>query len=382
MSPDWPRPLRYILLVLILVALALFAYYIRELFRPLASAAFTAYVLMPVAGLAARRFHWRRSVAANLVFFLSLALVLGLILSIVPILLSQVQEIDKVFAQMSEQWQRLMVAGIRIGPFLLHPHLTLPDFSTVIAQVTPPVLQNAMQFVETTSRGVVRLLIFLVSLYYFLTSWDRIRNWLLGLAPVPYDADARQLYNQVSAVWMGYLWGQLRLMLIVGVAFTIAWLAIGLPGALVIGPLTGLLTIVPDAGPLIATVVAVVVALLEGSLWLPLSNFWFAVLVLAVYGVLIAIKNVWVRPLVVGRSVEMHEGLVFVAIVGALIYGGILGALVVVPVMASLSVLGRYLRQRILGLEPFPEVQSLPQSETQSATTSPEEGVGREEAET
>jgi hypothetical protein len=51
----------------------------------------------------------------------------------------------------------------------------------------------------------------------------------------------------------------------------------------------------------------------------------------------------------------MHEGLVFVAILGAVIYEGILGALIVVPVIASLAVIGSYVRNRMLGLVPFPE---------------------------
>lgn len=371
MSPRWPRTLRYIALVLLLVAVALFVYYIRELLRPLAAAAFTAYLLMPVAGWMARRFRWSRPVAAHFVFFLSFAIVISLVLSIVPVLLSQVEEIEKVLAQVEEAGQRLVVSGVRLGPFVWHPIFSLPDLSTLLAQVTPPVLENALQIVETTSRGIASLLLYFVSLYHFLTNWERIRNWLLGLAPRPYDWDMRQLYEQISAVWMSYLWGQLTLMLIVGAAFTLAWLLIGLPGALIIGPLTGLLTLIPDVGPLIATIIAVLVALLEGSLWLPVSNLLFAALVLAVYGILIGIKNVWVRPRVVGRSVEMHQGLVFVAIVGALLYGGILGALVVIPALASLGVIGRYLRQRILGVEPFPGVESQASDQVETAPSPP-----------
>jgi predicted PurR-regulated permease PerM len=233
----------------------------------------------------------------------------------------------------------------------------LTGLENLLSQFTTPVLANAMQIVEATTRGVAWLFLYLVSLYYFLTSWDAMRGWLLGLAPSPYEDDAEKLYEQVRAVWVGYLWGQITLVFIVGIVCTLVWMAIGLPGALVIGPLTGLLTLIPDVGPLIGTVIAALIALLEGSTYLPISNFWFAVLVMAIYGVLMAIKNVWVRPRVMGRSVKMHEGLVFVAILGAVVYGGVLGALVVVPVLASLGILGRYLRQRILGLEPFPEVE-------------------------
>jgi predicted PurR-regulated permease PerM len=139
------------------------------------------------------------------------------------------------------------------------------------------------------------------------------------------------------------------------VVFTIIYLIIGLPGAIIIGTLTGLLTLIPDVGPFIGTTLAVIVALLEGSKVLPVSNLVFALIVAAVYGVLIAIKNVWLRPFIMGRSVKMHEGLVFVAILGAVIYEGILGALIVIPVIASLAVIGRYTLSKLQGLPPFPE---------------------------
>ena len=116
--------------------------------------------------------------------------------------------------------------------------------------------------------------------------------------------------------------------------------------------MAGILTIIPDLGPLIAAIVAIAVALLEGSLYLPLSNFWFAILVLVIYMVLINLKNIWLRPRLMGRSVHLHEGLVFIAIIVAVLLQGILSAIVIIPVIASALVIGRYLRAGIMGSEP------------------------------
>jgi len=69
--------------------------------------------------------------------------------------------------------------------------------------------------------------------------------------------------------------------------------------------------------------------------------------------VLINIKSIWLRPKIMGRSVNLHEGLVFVAIMAAIIFQGILGALIVIPVLASAVVIGRYVRRRLLGQQPF-----------------------------
>ena len=142
-------------------------------------------------------------------------------------------------------------------------------------------------------------------------------------------------------------------MVIVGVVFTIAWLILGIPGALVLGVLAGLFTLVPDVGPFLAMVLAAGVALLEGSTWIPLSNLWVTGIVILVYLVLINLKNFFLRPYIMGRSVHMNEALVFIAILIATILKGILGALLVVPVLASVVVIAGYVQRRVLGMPAF-----------------------------
>jgi predicted PurR-regulated permease PerM len=142
----------------------------------------------------------------------------------------------------------------------------------------------------------------------------------------------------------------------VGVTFTIAWTVIGIPGALVLGVVAGFLTLIPDIGPFLAAGLAAGVALLEGSnwSWMPSSSFIVALIALAVYLILISIKNFWLRPFIMGRSVHMHEALVLISIILSTILWGILGALLIVPVLASLLVIFDYLRRCVLGMPPFP----------------------------
>ena len=180
-----------------------------------------------------------------------------------------------------------------------------------------------------------------------------MRNWVLELAPQTYRPEVNELYARVRAVWMAYLRGQILLMLIVGVGFTIAWTILGIPGAFVLGVLAGMFTLVPDIGPIAAAALAMGVALLQGSSWIPLPNYMVMLIVLAVYLVLINVKNLWIRPVIMGRSVNMNEGLVFVVILIATVLNGILGALLVVPVLASALIVVNYLIRRLLGLPPF-----------------------------
>jgi len=215
---------------------------------------------------------------------------------------------------------------------------------------------QALELLGKTSLTALWLLVILVAVYYFLAEWPRLRDGFINSFPDIYHPELHELYMRIRSIWMNYLRGQLLLMAIVGVTFTIAWTVIGIPGALVLGVVAGFLTLIPDVGPFLAAMLAVGVALLEGSnwSWMPASSFIVALIALAIYLLLIAIKNFWLRPFIMGRSVHMHEALVFLSIVLSTMLWGILGALLIVPVLASFSVVLDYLRRRILGLTPFP----------------------------
>jgi len=217
--------------------------------------------------------------------------------------------------------------------------------------------EEALRVIEFTSRNFLWLLVIFVTAYYLMTDWDRLKSWLIRLAPPDEQSDLRHLYSEIRRVWIGYLGGQIRLILILSVFYSIAWAMIGLPGAVVIGILAGLLNFLPEIGPASAAILATVVALLEGSYFLPISNAWFAALTLGVYLLLNTFKTVWLQPRILGHSVLLHEGIVFVAIVTAIILQGVLGVLIVVPLLATIAIVGRYVRARVLGLSPFEDEQ-------------------------
>lgn len=149
-------------------------------------------------------------------------------------------------------------------------------------------------------------------------------------------------------------------MLLVGVLTGLGSAAVGLPSAVALGLLAGALELIPSLGPTAAMVVAAVIAWFEGSAYLPLSNAWFTVVVIALYSLVQLVENVWLQPHIMGRSLRLQPGLVFVAVVGALTLMGALVALIIVPLIGSVGVVGRYIHRRMLGLEPWPEAVDSP----------------------
>jgi predicted PurR-regulated permease PerM len=355
----WSPTLRYLVFGIALILLVVGVWFIRSILQPIIIAAFIAYLINPAVNLLTQRTHMSRRLAVGLVYFITLAVLIGTPSTLTPIFFDQIKleitEVGNITNQIIAWLSNPnLIPGIPINLGGLAAQLT--QFRTTFLST----LQGqALQLLGKTSLGALWLLVILAAVYYFLAEWPRLRNGFIGSFPYEYRSELNELYQRLQSIWMAYLRGQLLLMAIVGVTFTIAWTIIGIPGALVLGVVAGFLTLIPDVGPFLAAMLAIAVALLEGSnwSWMPASNIVVALITLVTYLLLISIKNIWLRPFIMGRSVHMHEAVVLISIILSTILWGILGALLVVPVLASLGVIFDYLRRRILGLPPFPPTE-------------------------
>jgi predicted PurR-regulated permease PerM len=353
MRDNWSLSFRYIVGIICFVLFIAFLVYARDAVTNLAIAAFVAYLINPAVVYLTTRTRMERVAAVNLVYFTAVILLIGLPATLLPIFYDEAQIIIQDLLDLSDQLRRTLSNPIQVGGLVFHLEEWGQSIFQVQNAVLSPLPEEAIHLLETTSVGILWFLVILVSVHLFLSQWPNMRDWLINLAPPAYRLEMQELYHRIRRVWMAYLRGQIVLMFIVGVVFTVAWLILGIPGALVLGVIAGFFTLVPDVGPFLAMVLAAGVALLEGSTWIPLSNFWVTGIVIIVYLVLINLKNFFLRPYIMGRSVHMNEALVFIAIMIATILQGILGALLVVPVLATVIVIGGYLQRRVLGLPPF-----------------------------
>lgn len=353
---QWSRSFRYIVGVIGFLALVAFLFYAHDAVRNFVIAAFVAYLIDPAVGYLTSKTRLSRSSAVNLVYFSSLVLLLGLPATLTPIFYEEARNVVQDLLALSTQLGNTLSKPVQFGGLVFHLEAWGQYLLQLQDSVLTPLPEEALHLLETTSVGVLWFLIIVVSVYLLLSEWPRIREGMFKSFPPEYRPELNELYARIRRIWMAYLRGQIVLMVIVGVVFTIVWSIMGIPGALVLGMVAGLFTLVPDVGPFLAVSIAAGVALLEGSRWGPLAglpNFWVAGIVVVVYLILINLKNFFLRPIIMGRSVHMNEGLVFVAILAATILEGILGALLVVPVLASVVVFAGYIQRKLLGLTPF-----------------------------
>jgi predicted PurR-regulated permease PerM len=276
----------------------------------------------------------------------------------VPVFIRQIQIIEWDLESFIFVYEEFLTTPLLFFRWTFTPGQFLPALPEISTDLLTPLMNNLFTILEAVTKNFVWVLVVIVSIYYLLQDGHKIPAWIVRLAPETYRQDAEHIFEQLRHVWSDYLRSQLVFMFFVALIDSIVWLSIGLPGAIILGVITGITSFVHEIGAIVSGVLSVLAAYIGGSSFLPISNLWFAVLVFFLYQILTLIKNVWLRPIIVGRHVHLHAGIVFLVVLAALIFHGPLAAFLVVPVLVSLVVIGRYLRRRIYGLPPFPEGQA------------------------
>lgn len=367
MENNWSQSFRYWVLTLLIVLAGFLVVYLRGIFAPLIISALIAFILNPFVGYVSTRTKRSRGFVVGMIFIIGITILTVLPIVLIPPLVADMEIIIADLEQFLIQTQETISQPVLILGEEFSLEAILPDFTTLLSEGVSALPENALHFLETITTNLLWVLTMLVAIYYLLKDWNILRSWVFNQVPELYQPDARILYYKIRDVWHGYLMGNIAMMAIVGALFAIPWMAIGVPGGLGLGIITGVLTIIPDLGPAIAVALTALVALFEGSLFLDMSNGLFALLVTGIYLILVNVKNIWIRPLVFGRTLHMHEGLVFIIIMVAILVGGVMGALLAIPVVASASVLMSYIFRKLQGLPPWDE------EEAEEAQEEPEE---------
>ncbi len=136
----------------------------------------------------------------------------------------------------------------------------------------------------------------------------------------------------INGVISSFIRGQLLIALIVGVISSIALYIIGLDFAVFVGMTAGLFNIIPYFGPLIGSLLAVVVGLLGGSLY----KAMLAVIALVIVQ---QIDSNFISPKIVGNSVGLHPVFVMLAIIIGGSCLGLWGMLIAVPVAGIIKLM-------------------------------------------
>jgi predicted PurR-regulated permease PerM len=175
-----------------------------------------------------------------------------------------------------------------------------------------------------------------VALFYLLMDWDRFVASVLRMVPDRARRAFDSFTSEADAVLGQYLRGQLLVMLILAVFYSVGLALFGLDLALPIGVFTGLAIFVPYLGFGLGLVLAALAGLLEFAATAGPAK---AVLMVAVvYGLGQLIESLYLTPRLVGERIGLHPLAVIFALLAFGQLLGFVGVLIALPASAVLLV--------------------------------------------
>jgi predicted PurR-regulated permease PerM len=379
MNNTWDAPTRRIVAVGLIVLAIYLIYLAQPLLPNLILAAIMAFALAPVIGFLNGRLRIPKPIAIILAYILLILVILLLPAILIPAVAGSFTTIEvdlPLVLEATTNWlvrtlesnRMLSIGGfdLDISPVIdqlltglneFSPSSLLPsveDLISIIGSGAGVALGFAANIFGTVSGLVGTIFItFLISIFMS-TDSPVIQKKIARQLPAAYKDEITTLGRRIYDVWWKYIQGQLTLGFVI---FLITWLLgtiIGLPGAFALAVIAGLLEFIPNLGPLLAAIPAVLVALLQGSQTLEVSNLTFFIIVLIMYVLIQQLENNIIVPKVLGDALDFPPVLVMIGVLVGFSVAGILGSLLAVPFMATGRELVAYAYAKVLMRDPFP----------------------------
>ena len=344
--PIEPRRLRtvhYLWLVVTAVVVAALLHFLGSILTPFLVGAILAYFGSPFVTWAERH-RVPRTLGTLLVILVILLLVLALLLVLVPLVQSEIGQLMRRLPELAANLYGWLAPWLR-ETFGIEVQMDLASVKELIAdnldsaQALTLKLLSGLKAGGTVVLGIlINLALIPVVMFYLLRDWNRIVARVDGLLPRRWLPRVRTISREIDRVLAEFLRGQLSVMGVLAVYYSVGLMVAGLQFAVPIGILTGLLVFIPYVGFGLGLILGVLAALLQWSGW----PGFFAVL--AVYGIGQLLENYVLVPLLVGDRIGLHPLAVIFALLAFGELFGFAGVLLALPVSAALLVGLRHLR--------------------------------------
>ena len=313
---------------------------LRDILTPFIVAAVLAYILNPLVEKL-RDKGMQRGLASMLVMMLALLILFALVLIIVPMLLSQFQNMMGRLPQLIEFAQDKVLPWLNahLGDDMLINRETVIEWlkshtgtlQAAVSKIAPTLMQQG----GAVALGLSNLLLLPLLLYYFLLDWQRWSHGVKAMIPRRFIDTYRRISTELDEVLSEFLRGQLMVMLIMGLIYGVGLMLTGLDSGFAIGMIAGLLVFIPYLGAFTGLLLATLAAVLQFSSWHGLLWVW------VVFAVGQTLESFVVTPKIVGDRIGLSP---FWVIFSLMAFGqlmGFVGMLIGLPLAAICLVLLR-----------------------------------------
>ena len=337
---------------------------------PLAIAGVIAYLLDPIVDWFQKKRGFKRQNAIILVFCIAVLLVGGVVASVVPSLISQVNELTTEFPKQAKKFQVSVSSIVKTGD------PAKPTNTSTNAPAKPVWFEMPREWMKNVGVTNEKVREFMVDAVAKISAWwlEQLKKvmslfgFLAGLALVPvyvfyfllekrgikrnwtdylpvHESRVKEeivfVLHSINECLIVFFRGQVLVAMCVGVLLTTGFLVIGLEYAILLGVMAGLLSIIPYLGVALSIIPAFVLSMIQ---FVPDDGWLKPILVLVVFAAVQTMEGLFISPKIIGDRVGLHPLTIIVAVmVGTTLLGGIMGGVLAIPLTAALrTVMFRY----------------------------------------
>ncbi len=330
-------------------------YLLSPILTPFVAAAILAYICNPlVTRLTALKVPRTLSVVIVMIGLMVLSVLMLLIL--VPLLQEELARlvtrlpllIETIRAQVLPKLQELF------GVSLQFDIVALKSFVVTHLQSAGSVAGKILPWLSDSSGAILNvfanLILIPVAMFYLLRDWSDLTRRVDELIPRPRYQKVSAIMVEVDTVLAEFLRGQISVMLVMSVFYSVTLWMTGLEFALPIGIVAGMLVFVPYLGMVIGLLLATLAAVMQ------FTTFGEVLWVWAAFAAGQLLEGMVVTPRLVGERVGLHPLAVIFALMAFGQVMGFFGILLALPLSAILLVALRHFKAWYLGSSMYREL--------------------------
>jgi len=345
--------IRGAMVVLALIGVGLLVNRLSSVLLPFFIAWLLAYLIYPLVKFLQYRCKLRyRTLSIFVAFIIVLAVLTGMLLLIIPPIVSEFSKVSGLFAKYSERF----LGGTGLIPYiqefldqygskhqkdildLLKEHDFMDAVQSLLGQLWGLVYQT-FDFAV----GIIGSLIVLLYMFFILQDYETISNGWLSLVPKKSRSFASKLADDVQHGMNSYFRGQGLVALCVGILFSIGFVIVGFPMAVALGMFMGFLNLVPYLQTL-GFIPMVMLALLKSA---DTGESFWVIFIPAVIVVCIvqATQDMFLVPKIMGSAMGLNPAVILLSLS---VWGSLLGFIGLIIALPLTTLLISYYKQFVL----------------------------------
>lgn len=345
----------------------------QYLLSPLIAAVVLAYIFQPAALFLSRKLKISPHLAVVLLYILFVLILTGLLVWGGIALTGQVSGLISYISRSISNWPtaitEFLAKPIKIGSSTINlSTIDLAQFNTQLIQYVQQLLASlgsGIANVGKSALSVVGWTFFSILISYFiLFDSNAGKKKLFDINILGHGEDQEKLGKGLDNIWNTYLRRQLLIFLITFVVYLVLLAALRVNYFVGLALLAAFARFIPYLGPLVTWITYAIVAGFSSTPIFGMSPLGYAILVVVIAYLVDGFLDLFVFTRFMASALKMHPAAVMVATLVGLNLFGVIGVILAAPILATLVLLFRYARYKMLDEDPWAHLTFTPYERT------------------